>query len=54
MERDIAKVATLLVFGAILVNIGTHGSVFTSLANTLRQIWVGSLSIVSGGTASVQ
>jgi hypothetical protein len=50
MERDIAKVATLLVFGAILVNIGTHGSVFTGLATTIKNIWLGSLSVVSGGT----
>jgi hypothetical protein len=54
MERDIAKVATLLVFGAILVNIGTHGQVFTAIIDSLRKIWIGSLSVVSGGTANVQ
>ncbi len=48
MERDAAKIATLLVFGAILVDIGTHGSAFSGILNILGTIWTKSLSTVAG------
>lgn len=54
MERDLAKLGTLLIFGAILVNVGTHGEAFNGLLNTLRRIWLGGLSVVAGGSANVQ
>ena len=53
MERDIAKVATLIVFGAILVDIGTHGDAFAKIFDIVRRIWLGSVSVVAGGSASV-
>jgi hypothetical protein len=53
LERDAAKIATLLVVAAILVNIGLHGQVFTGLANVIRQIWLNSLSIAAGGSGKV-
>ena len=48
MERDIAKVATLLVMGAILVNVATHGNVFVAIGKTIGNIWTSSLSTVAG------
>ena len=48
MERDIAKVATLLVMGAILVDVATHGNVFVAIGKTIGNIWTSSLSTVAG------
>lgn len=48
MERDIAKVATLLVMGAILVDVATHGNVFVAIGETIGNIWTSSLSTVAG------
>ncbi len=48
MERDLAKLATLMIFGAILVDLGTHGSAFATVFKAIGDIWNGSLGIVAG------
>jgi hypothetical protein len=54
MERDLAKLGMAIIIGAILVNVATHGNVFVSILDTLRRWWLGSVSVVAGGSANVQ